>query len=51
MMGLLPLGEQYWVESCVVVFFFVALGIFKHRTNIVRLLHGTENKLGQKAQL
>lgn len=50
MMGTVPLGSQYWVESCVVLFFAVALGIFRHRTNIVRLLKGTENKLGQRAK-
>jgi glycerol-3-phosphate acyltransferase PlsY len=44
----LPIGSEYALESCLVVFAFTALGIFKHRTNIVRLVSGTENKFGQK---
>lgn len=42
--GAVSLGV-YTAESCVVVFLMAALGIWQHRTNIGRLLHGTENKL------
>ena len=35
----------YTAESCAVMFLLAALGIWQHRANIVRLLHGTENKL------
>lgn len=42
------IGHDYALESCLVVFFFTALGIFRHRENILRLMTGTENKLGQK---
>ncbi|MCI8673995.1 MAG: glycerol-3-phosphate 1-O-acyltransferase PlsY [Lachnospiraceae bacterium] len=45
--GAVSLGV-YTVESCVVVFLMAALGIWQHRTNIGRLLHGTENKLWGK---
>lgn len=33
--------------SCI----FTLLAFIKHRTNIVRLLHGTENKLGQRVSM
>jgi glycerol-3-phosphate acyltransferase PlsY len=36
------------IESIVLVIIFAALAIYKHKANIIRLLHGTENKLGQK---
>ena len=45
--GAVSLGV-YTVEGCVVVFLMAALGIWQHRTNIGRLLHGTENKLWGK---
>ncbi len=36
------------IESIVLVLIFTALGFWRHRSNIHRLLTGTENKLGQK---
>ncbi len=44
----ITIGQDYALESCLVVFVFTALGIFRHRANILRLMTGTENKLGQK---
>ena len=38
-------AEPYTAECCVIVFLLAALGIWQHRSNIARLLHGTENKL------
>ncbi len=45
--GAVSLG-LYTAESCIVVFLMAALGIWQHRTNIGRLMHGTENKLWGK---
>ncbi len=36
------------VEFCAVVLFLTILAYWRHRANIVRLLHGTENKIGTK---
>ena len=38
-------GSPYFVESCVVVAFWAGLAIWRHRSNIGRLMAGTENKL------
>lgn len=38
-------GSPYFIESCAVVLFWAVLAIWRHRTNIVRLRQGTENKL------
>lgn len=32
-------------ESYVIIFLFAALGIYRHKANIVRLIHGNENKI------
>lgn len=42
------LGQQYVVESIVVLGCLAGLAIYKHKANIVRLVHGQESKLGQK---
>ena len=42
------LGQNYVVESIVVLGSLAALAIYKHKANIVRLVHGEESKLGQK---
>ncbi len=39
------------IETYIIVFFIGALAWFKHRTNIVRLLHGTGRKLGEKKEV
>ncbi|MCD2491129.1 glycerol-3-phosphate 1-O-acyltransferase PlsY [Lacrimispora sp. NSJ-141] len=46
--GLLPLTGAYLTESYIVVLVFAALAYWRHRANIKRLLHGTENKFGSK---
>lgn len=33
------------IESCIIIFLFAALAFYRHKENIVRLVHGTENKL------
>ena len=38
-------GSPQFPESCVVVFLWAALAIWRHRANIRRLISGTENKL------
>ena len=43
-------GSAFSYEAYVLVFFMTALAIFKHRSNIGRLLNGTERKIGQKAE-
>lgn len=48
MMGLLPVAGAVLTESCIVVLIFAALGFWRHRANIKRLLNGTENKFGSK---
>lgn len=48
---LLPAGLLFFGASAAEVWFSVmlaALGIYRHRTNISRLLSGTENKLGSR---
>lgn len=42
------LGQSYVAESIIVLGCLAALAIYKHKKNIVRLLHGEESKLGQK---
>lgn len=43
-----PASRACMIESIVLVVIFAILAIYKHKANIVRLMHGTENKLGQK---
>lgn len=43
-------GSVYSVEAYVVVFFMAALAVFKHRSNIERLINGTERKIGAKKE-
>ncbi|HIU87743.1 MAG TPA: glycerol-3-phosphate 1-O-acyltransferase PlsY [Candidatus Avilachnospira avistercoris] len=40
-----PLAPQYHMEFYVLVFVVAAMIVFQHRSNIKRLLSGTENKL------
>lgn len=42
------LGQQYVIESIIVLGCLAGLAIYKHKKNIVRLLHGEESKLGKK---
>ena len=49
-MGWLGIDEAYRLEFDIVVACFTAMGIWRHKTNIKRLMNGTENKFGQKAK-
>lgn len=39
------------LHMLIVAFVFMALAFFKHRSNIKRLLNGTENKIGQRVKI
>lgn len=43
-------GSEYTIEAYILVFFMAALAVFKHRSNIVRLINGTERKILQKKE-
>ena len=43
-------GTDHYIHMVIVSCIFTLLAFVKHRANIVRLLNGTENKLGQKAK-
>lgn len=47
-LGWLPLSGTSLVEGTVIVFALAALAFIRHRSNIVRLVHGTERKIGEK---
>ena len=49
--GILGVPETSVVEFDILVLVLGVLAIFQHRENIVRLFKGTENKLGQKAEI
>lgn len=46
--GWLPLTTSAAIEGCIIVLIIVVLAYIRHRSNIVRLVHGTERKIGQK---
>lgn len=46
--GHIDLAASYLYEFYIVSACFTIMGIWRHRSNIDRLLHGTENKLGAK---
>lgn len=48
--GYLGVADTYLIEFDIVVGCFVAMAIWRHRANIVRLIHGNENKLSIKKQ-
>ncbi|MBQ5952265.1 MAG: glycerol-3-phosphate 1-O-acyltransferase PlsY [Lachnospiraceae bacterium] len=48
--GRIVLSGSFWWESVFLVLFFAAMGFWRHRTNIKRLLAGTEAKLGDKVE-
>jgi glycerol-3-phosphate acyltransferase PlsY len=39
------------LHMLIVALLFMALAFFKHRTNIKRLMNGTENKIGQRVKI
>ena len=47
-LGWIAVASTYLAETYVLMFLFAALAFFQHRKNIVRLMKGTENKLGAK---
>lgn len=47
-MGYLHIDAVYLPEFYIVSACFTAMGLWRHRANIKRLLNGTENKLGMK---
>lgn len=47
-LGWLPLNGTSFVEGTVIVFVLAALAFIRHSSNIVRLIHGTERKIGEK---
>ena len=49
--GILGVSETSVYEFDTLVLILGVLAIFQHRSNIVRLIKGTENKLGQKAEI
>lgn len=50
MRGDFGIREQALPEFCLMATVIAVMGIWRHRTNIRRLLSGTENKLGAKKQ-
>lgn len=49
--GWLPIsGSDQILEACIMAFLFSSLAIYKHRGNIVRLINGTERKIGEKKE-
>lgn len=49
-MGWLGVEPSFMIEFDIVAACFTAMAIWRHRTNIKRLINGTENKFGQKAK-
>ena len=49
-MGWLGITGAYAVEFDILVACFTAMAVWRHKANIKRLLNGTENKFGQKAE-
>ena len=49
--GILGVPETSVYEFNILVLMLGVLAIFQHRSNIVRLCKGTENKIGQKAEI
>lgn len=49
-MGWLGLKPAYLLEFYIVSGCFTAMGLWRHRANIKRLLNGTENKFGMKKE-
>ena len=49
-LGMLPLTGRALYESYILVAIFVLMAYIRHKANIVRLIKGTENKLGQKKE-
>lgn len=48
--GILGITQNDILEFNILAFMFGALAIYRHRANIVRLIKGTENKIGKKVE-
>lgn len=48
--GILGLDEVAILEFNILAFVFGAMAIIRHKDNIIRLINGTENKIGKKAK-
>lgn len=48
--GALGLSEPALIEFCILSVLWAALAFWRHRSNIGRLLHGTENKISLHSQ-
>ena len=48
--GVLGMTGNEVIEFNILAFVFCAMAIIRHRANIVSLINGTENKIGQKAE-
>ena len=48
--GVLGMTGNEIIEFNILAVIFCAMAIIRHRANIVRLINGTENKIGQKAE-
>lgn len=49
-LGLLHVASSSILEFNLLALLFSVMAVVRHRTNIVRLLHGTENKVGKKVE-
>lgn len=50
--GNLPVhSSESLIEVYVLVFIFTSLSIFKHRSNIVRIINGNERRIGEKKEI
>lgn len=48
--GILGIAKNSILEFNILALIFGALAIYRHRANIVRLINGTENKIGKKVE-
>lgn len=44
-------GEPYYIAIVIVAVCYTISAFYRHKANIVRLKNGTENKIGQRAQI
>ncbi|MBO5657457.1 MAG: glycerol-3-phosphate 1-O-acyltransferase PlsY [Agathobacter sp.] len=49
-LGWLHVSEEARLEYDILILILGVLAIYRHKANIVRLINGTENKIGQKAK-
>lgn len=50
-MAIMYRGHEYWLWMFLVALLYTISGVYMHRANIVRLLSGTENKIGQHVKV